>query len=279
MSETVKLIELENEMVAKGLLEYLRTHNLQVELNITSQALAYQIMLTNKHQFQQAMILVKHFADNPNHTRYQHFVPKSQLLFGISALKQTPLTWLVLLLCALVYVFSEAGGYGFVSQHLKATAFQQIQTNHQWWRLVSPSFIHFSSFHILFNLVVWWQLARVIEFHFSSSKLLFIFVVTSVVSNLSQLLSTGVGPNGLSNFGGLSGVVYGVIGFVWWCGLLKSKSGLKLPNQFVIIAIGWLLLGYLDLLWVNMANEAHLFGLISGSLLAIGLRFTEQKSF
>jgi GlpG protein len=37
----------------------------------------------------------------------------------------------------------------------------------------------------------------------------------------------------------------------------------------VYFLLGWLVLGYFDVLWVNMANEAHLFGLISGCLMAL----------
>jgi GlpG protein len=42
-----------------------------------------------------------------------------------------------------------------------------------------------------------------------------------------------------------------------------------LPNNLVYFLLGWLALGYFDVLWVNMANEAHLFGLISGCLMAL----------
>lgn len=277
MPENVKLIEFENEAIAKGLTEHLKAQGIDVELNVTSQQYAFHIVLVNLSQSQQAISIVQHFLKNPQDSVYRQFAPQPQLLFGLSAFKQTPLTWLILLLCALVFVFTEAGGTAIVNQYFKAIAIDSIQSDHQWWRLFTPSFIHFSALHIILNAVVWWQLARVIEFQFSPLKLLLIFIVTSFASNIAQLLSSGVDPSGISNFGGLSGVVYGLIGFVWVCGLMKSKSGLKLPAQFIVIALGWMALGYLDLLWVSMANEAHLFGFISGMLMAIMLEIYNRK--
>ena len=75
---------------------------------------------------------------------------------------------------------------------------------------------------------------------------------------------------------GLSGVVYAVLGFVWWLGWLRPQWGLGLPRSIVGFMLIWLVIGYTDLLWVEMANTAHLAGLICGcalaALLAIGAR-------
>ncbi|HCA76013.1 MAG TPA: rhomboid family intramembrane serine protease GlpG, partial [Alteromonas sp.] len=87
-------------------------------------------------------------------------------------------------------------------------------------------------------------------------------VVTALVSNLAQLMVSG------PNFGGLSGVVYGLVGFVWITGWLRPQWGLYLPKAIVGFMLVWLLLGFADVLWVNMANAAHTAGLISGCVMA-----------
>ena len=43
---------------------------------------------------------------------------------------------------------------------------------------------------------------------------------------------------------------------------------MTLPRAIVGFMLVWLVIGYADVLWVNMANTAHLVGLISGCLLA-----------
>jgi len=58
------------------------------------------------------------------------------------------------------------------------------------------------------------------------------------------------------------------MGFVWWYGYLAPEKGLSLSKPIVGFLLFWLVLGFAELLPVNMANTAHLLGLISGCLYA-----------
>jgi GlpG protein len=92
--------------------------------------------------------------------------------------------------------------------------------------------------------------------------LLVLFVFSAAASNVAQLVVSG------PNFGGLSGVVYALVGCVWWLGWLKPAWGLSLPKPIVGFLLVWLVVGYLDVLPVSMANTAHTVGLICGCLFA-----------
>jgi len=130
-------------------------------------------------------------------------------------------------------------------------------------RLIGPAFFHFSWLHIVFNTMWWWQLGGSIEKALGKSTLINILLLSAIVSNVGQYLVSG------SNFGGLSGVVYALVGFVWWFGYLAPERGLSLSKPLVGFLLFWLVLGFVDLLPVNVANTAHLLGLISGCLLAV----------
>ena len=101
-----------------------------------------------------------------------------------------------------------------------------------------------------------------IEKKLGFSTIQMVFTLSAVASNVAQLLVSGPA------FGGLSGVVYAVMGFVWWLGWLKPSWGLSLPTSIIGFMLIWLVLGYADILWVSMANTAHTVGLVSGCLLA-----------
>ncbi|HAD47374.1 MAG TPA: rhomboid family intramembrane serine protease, partial [Idiomarina sp.] len=73
------------------------------------------------------------------------------------------------------------------------------------------------------------------------------------------------------NFGGLSGVVYGLLGFCWLYSFGR-RTPLWLPPGLIVFMVGWLILGYTGVLWVNIANEAHLAGLLSGCLAGVVVR-------
>ena len=134
------------------------------------------------------------------------------------------------------------------------------------WRLLSPALLHMSATHLFFNLFWWWYLGGRIELALGGKTLLMLFVVTGVSANLLQWYTSG------PLFGGLSGVVYGLFGFCAVYGW-RRRSALNLPPALLIFMLGWLLLGYSNILWVNMANEAHLMGLMSGALIGAGFRF------
>jgi GlpG protein len=129
-------------------------------------------------------------------------------------------------------------------------------------RLLGPALFHFSWLHIVFNTMWWWQLGGSVERVLGKGALINLFFVTAIFSNLGQFIVTG------PNFGGLSGVVYGLVGYVWWYGWLSPEKGLTISKPIIGFLLFWLVLGYVDVLPVNMANTAHLLGLVSGCLLA-----------
>lgn len=130
-------------------------------------------------------------------------------------------------------------------------------------RLIGPAFFHFSWLHIVFNTMWWWQLGGSIEKTLGKATLINLLLISAIVSNVGQYLVSG------SNFGGLSGVVYALVGFVWWFGYLAPERGLTLAKPIVGFLLFWLVLGFVDLLPVNVANTAHLLGLLSGCFLAV----------
>ncbi|GAA0813010.1 rhomboid family intramembrane serine protease GlpG [Colwellia sp. D2M02] len=130
-------------------------------------------------------------------------------------------------------------------------------------RVLGPAFFHFSLLHIVFNTMWWWQLGGSIEKTLGKGTLINLLLLSAIVSNLGQYLVSG------PNFGGLSGVVYALVGFVWWYGYLAPEKGLSLSKPIVGFLLFWLILGFVDLLPVNVANTAHLLGLLSGCFLAV----------
>jgi GlpG protein len=128
------------------------------------------------------------------------------------------------------------------------------------WRLISPGFIHFNVMHITFNLLMLWLLGGQLEIQKGSIAFLSLALFVSAISNVAQLFETSY------LFGGLSGVVYGLVGYCW---LWKHyEPEIFFPDILMKFSIVWLILGYTPVTewlgWGRMANAAHLYGLISG---------------
>jgi GlpG protein len=147
---------------------------------------------------------------------------------------------------------------------LKYTSIDYNFESMQLWRFISPIFVHFNLTHIVFNSLWIWIVGSVIERQHRSIALLLIVLFSGIASNVAQFIVSG------PIFGGLSGVVYAIIGYAWLWDKLRSDKLSVVSNALMMFMIFWLVLGYSGLLsqlgFGNMANTAHLVGLISGLL-------------
>ena len=270
------LIAINNESYAHLLANYLNSQQLIAHVLPSQKEGEYVIVLEDDARVEDAKAICEEFLRQPRHPKYQqaawesgeqvalHPSRTNNLKIGnlMNWAKEAPFAASVLFICTLVYALSWLGFFGYVEQYLKMQPFGQLQQTHEYWRLITPAFIHFSAIHFIFNVLWWSMIGSQIERIFGFTMLLVVFLISAVASNLAQAIVSGPA------FGGLSGVVYAVLGFAWWIGWLKPSWGLYIPKSIVIFMLIWLVLGYTDVLWVNMANTAHTVGLISGCLIA-----------
>ena len=145
---------------------------------------------------------------------------------------------------------------------------QTFWIGNQWWRLITPIFIHFSFAHLAFNCLWIFILGEKIENTDGSLIFILLVIFSAILSNCLQYFWTET-----SLFGGLSGVIYGLIGFCMIVEFDSQYDRYKLPPALYLFMIVWLLLGFAGILdlfgFGSVANFAHLGGLISGILFAM----------
>ena len=87
-----------------------------------------------------------------------------------------------------------------------------------------------------------------------------------MVSNVSQFAFGGAGL-----FGGMSGVVYGLLGFSWVAPLQQPGWRIQPSTPIMLFMVGWLVLcmaGMVEVLGFGaVANAAHAGGLLCGAVL------------
>jgi GlpG protein len=129
----------------------------------------------------------------------------------------------------------------------------------QVWRIITPMFMHFGPWHLIFNMFWLRDLGTVIERRKGWLILLTLVVVSDIAANLGQYFWTG------SRFGGMSGIVYALFGYVWMKGKYEPWDGIAIPQQTVTIMLLWLVICYTGYVG-PIANTAHLVGLAVGML-------------
>jgi GlpG protein len=271
-----RLVQLEQHNIALLFANYLAT--LGIVAKVVSETQQSHIIYCQHDKVEQAQAEFDIFIKAPFEQKYQQaawqhgetVTVNSNDLTLLANFKENFLahagivTLLVFGLCWVVFIGSNLGWAQSLFNQLHFYPSLSIDAFlSEPWRLLGPAFFHFSWLHIVFNTMWWWQLGGNIEEVLGKSTLINLLLISAIFSNLGQFIVSG------ANFGGLSGVVYALVGFVWWYGYLAPEKGLSLSKPIIGFLLFWLLLGFVDVLPVNMANTAHLLGLISGCLLAV----------
>ncbi len=263
----------QNLRAAQAFSDYLNAIN--IKNRIEQDEFTYQILVEQDAQQNVAEKELEQFLLHPNDSKYlsaswqtgsttENSQPGAYLDSNLMAnfiARGGFISHSVFLICVLIYALLS---FGFFAPVISIFSFFTTQPfdYSQSWRFITPAFLHFSVLHIAFNLLWWWELAGVVEKQQGKLRLILLFLFTAITSNLAQFYL--VGPY----FGGLSGVVYGLVGYCWLFGILNKNSRVNLPHSYFLFLLAWLVLGFINILPVNVANYAHLVGLLAGLLLA-----------
>jgi len=176
------------------------------------------------------------------------------------------LTFSLMLVCFYVAVFSKLGSDNewlrawHISDPMDYTGrFLPEVSQGQFWRLFTPIFIHYGPFHLIFNMMYFYQLGSMIESRQNSLFLLAFIAVSAALSNVAEYALS----HHYSNFGGMSGVLYALAGYIWMRGKYNPSSGLYLDRQNVVYLLVWLVVCYTRIMG-PVANTCHVVGLLVG---------------
>ena len=136
--------------------------------------------------------------------------------------------------------------------------------NGGYWALITSVFVHFTLWHVAFNVYWLWVLGSRLEQAIGSLAYLGFFVVSAFVSSSFQLAvsdDTGIGA---------SGVVYAIFGFMWLTRhrytQFNKVLNVRTIQLFVIWLVGCVIATHLKV-W-EVGNSAHISGLLFGAAVA-----------
>lgn len=162
-----------------------------------------------------------------------------------------------------VFTTDEEGQRHFAGFREVPSTDLELVRRGQVWRLVTPIFVHFGILHLVFNMMVLYDLGGMIEMRRGTVRLGLLVLATAVASNLGQYYYSHQ-----PNFGGMSGVVYGLFGYVWMKSRYDPGSGLVLHPNTVNYMLIWLVLCMVGVI-PHVANAAHVVGLAAGMLIGV----------
>lgn len=222
----------------------------------------HQLRVTANHQ--ELWIADDAYASSVVHLCEQFCEQKKRTLSFVN-LKSTPVVFVMLIITALVALITQLGEshqqYFFIAEMIfDPRGWQLYEGISLFWHSISPIFLHFGIEHLVFNSLMFWYLGSILERLLGHVHVLALIILLALCSNYAQLFMSG------PLFGGLSGVVYGLMMFAF-CYQFFIRP-LYLPKGLFYVATVWLLFGltpifsYLGL--GNMANTAHISGVLAG---------------
>ena len=147
-----------------------------------------------------------------------------------------------------------------------------------YWRIISPIFLHFGPTHIIFNAIFLWYLGSMIETHSGFLSLLVLVVLIALISNTAQALVTDF----YVVFGGMSGVVFGLLSYVWMAQKVGKVQAYRLSDPLFFFMTGYMLLSTFGLFdWLaggDVADTAHISGYIAGIIFALASHVLTRTS-
>lgn len=264
----------------------------------------WNIWVHEEHQLENSKLLLEEFRQNPDEKKFREATQAarkqreqekkeeeayrkryltSDKIFPGGISQMGVLTGTLIALSVVVGLISKLGTDRSLLNYLFITQYKVLGQYITWykgfpeifrgqiWRLFTPIFIHFGLLHLLFNMLWLRDLGTMIEKRQSPWILALLVLIIAAASNLGQYFASG------PSFGGMSGVVYGLLGYIWIRGKYDSFSGLYLHQQTVVMMIVWFFLCLTGLMG-NIANTAHGVGLVIGIIWGfISARLAKRK--
>ena len=278
-----------NERDAQRTADYLLT--LGIESRVTPEADRWAIWVYDENQLDRSKAEIAEFLKNPDDKRYtgvrqsadavrkqaeretkrrgKNFVDLRER-WSSPGLSRQPVTIALIVICILVGILTGLGqknqplmSWLFITPMgedgaLRTTPGLDEVARGQVWRLVTPIFLHFGILHLLFNLLWLYELGGMIEKREGPWRFAGFVLVVAALSNAAQFYAMG------PQFGGISGVVAGLFGYVWMKSRFDPESGYFLHPNTVFFMLAYLLLA--GSIFGHIANYCHGVGLLCGVL-------------
>lgn len=299
--------EIDGRQNAERLVAHLLTNDVSTHIESAgADSDRWELWVREEDRLNFAVTELQTFKADPNHDRYAGVVDKAkQILLAqkqlrVEAAKNIqkmdmvvrpgmlgggrlpPLTLTLLILCIVLGLISQFGDlsegntWGIaVMRHLSFVDLPLfLETEDplanirlgQVWRIITPIFLHGGAIHLAMNMFGLVIFGRLIERLMGTPRFAVFVLALAILPNLLQgLMPSSLGGNPL--FVGISGVVYGFVGYVWIRDRLNPNFGISIPMPFIVIMVGMMVVGLSGAVegW-NLADLCHLGGMLVGGL-------------
>ena len=184
-------------------------------------------------------------------------------------------SYVIIAINILVWLFTEYYGkrYGTDGNLVFGAKFNPLIMSGEYWRLITPMFLHGDIIHLFFNSYSLFALGPAVEDLFGSARFAVIYFIAGIIGNIASFaFSTHISV-------GASGAIFGLLGALVYL-LRKDRRIFKTSfGAGIIITILYnLIYGFIN---QRIDNFAHIGGLIGGfaAAMVVGLAGERKSSY
>lgn len=170
------------------------------------------------------------------------------------------ITWILIIQVCIFLIMTVSGG---TTNHgvliLFGAKVNALIDAGQWWRLITPIFIHIGFLHLLFNSFALYIFGPTVEWLFGRLRFFLFYLLTGVTGNVASYVFN---PHSIS--AGASGAIYGLFGLYVYLYFRARRYVDSDTGKGILVLVA---INLLFSLGQGIDLAAHLGGLISGFLL------------
>lgn len=173
---------------------------------------------------------------------------------------------------AMMYIFGRGSEDSLTLLQFGANNRQLVVQFHQFYRLLTCSFLHIGIWHLLVNMYALYVIGSQVESFFGKTKYLLIYLGSAITGSLLSICFSSY------TSAGASGAIFGLLGALLYFGYhYRLYLGNVMRSQIMPVIILNLIFGFI---LPGVDNAAHIGGLIGGLFLAMacGIKYQNQKS-
>lgn len=178
-----------------------------------------------------------------------------------------PVTWTLIVINVIIFILELVSG-GMILD-FGAVSLYNVMSG-QWWTIITAMFLHGSIMHIMCNMISLFYLGTMCEKVLGSVKFLILYLVCGLLGNVAFVAMSFFNGDFFGSAVGASGAIFGLFG-AWGYFLVRErkqtrilahKPDISAIQSYAGILIINLIVGFAP--GSNIANEAHIGGMITG---------------
>lgn len=171
-------------------------------------------------------------------------------------------TYLFIAMQVIMFAILELNGGSHNTETLIrfGAKYRPLMLEGEWWRLITPVFLHIGMIHLLLNSVALFYLGGAVERIYGRFRFILIYLVAGVMGSLGSFLFTDTVS------AGASGAIFGCFGALLYFGTIHPKIFFRtMGNNILVVFALNLVIGFI---LPGIDNAGHLGGVVGGFIMA-----------